>query len=174
MQNMLSKMLATQPTKPLYHFTDTRNLASIRQHGLLPLRDLLAKGIVIPAAGGDHQSHISDRQLDLDGHVHLSIMNQHPMAKAAQDDGRIATVFYIQIEPEVLHRPGVLFCPIVSTTKGATIRPIVEIDDHIDFGVAFKSYVDFQRDDNLSRVQAMRKLEVLVPGGIAPELLRNL
>lgn len=174
MQKMLRAMMATQKTKPLYHFTDSRNLASIRQHGLLPLRELLARGIDIPAAGGDTQSHISDRQLDLDGHVHLSIMNQHPMAKIAEDDGRIEKAFYLQIEPEVLRRPGVLFCPIVSTAQGAKIMPIAEIDDHIDFGVALRGYVDFKEGDNLRRVQAMRKLEILVPGGIAPQMLRNL
>jgi len=36
-----------------FHFTDTRNLPSIREHGLLPLADICRLSIEVPVLGGN-------------------------------------------------------------------------------------------------------------------------
>lgn len=172
MQRLLNALARGRPSRSLYHFTDTRNLPSIRQHGLLSSRELERRGIAIAARGGDFQSLTIDRWLDLDGHVHLSIMNQHPMEKIARDDGRIAEACYLHVDPAVLRAPGVLFCPIVSTTTDAKILPIAAIDEYVDFDVAF-GWVNYKDAAVLERVRRMRKLEILVPVGIGVAQLRN-
>ncbi|MBA3243069.1 MAG: DUF4433 domain-containing protein [Acidobacteria bacterium] len=60
-----------------YHFTDTRNLASIAKYGLLSLRQLSDRGIKVAAPGGNEWSHDADRHKGLDDHVHLCFMDEH-------------------------------------------------------------------------------------------------
>src|SRR5438477_10882132 len=64
----------------LYHFTDTRNLASIREHGgTYSLEQIERRGIEIPVFGGDDTSQDSDRSSGMDGYVHLCFRPHHPM-----------------------------------------------------------------------------------------------
>jgi hypothetical protein len=55
----------------LYHFTDRRNVPSIKaMGGLFPLSELLQKQVAIPAPGGNQWSHDADA---------LKGMSQHSM-----------------------------------------------------------------------------------------------
>src|SRR3954470_14809416 len=66
--------------KCFYHFTDTRNIASIKsQGGLFSLRQLRQRGILPTAPGGNQWSHEADERLGLDSYVHLCFLDQHPM-----------------------------------------------------------------------------------------------
>ena len=97
MQKLLQALTAPQP-RTLYHFTDSRNVASIRQHGLLSLAALHDRGIAVAACGGDEDSRRVDARLGLDRFVHLSIMDQHPMEKIARDRGSIVAARYLRID----------------------------------------------------------------------------
>jgi RNA:NAD 2'-phosphotransferase (TPT1/KptA family) len=90
-----------------YHFTDTRNLPSIRNHGLLSTRKLEELGIEIAAPGGNDWSRDADRMKGMDAFVHLCLMRNHGMEHGARHDGRIKESIFLQIEPQVLRLPGV-------------------------------------------------------------------
>ena len=72
-----------------YHFTDTRNLPSIRAHGLLSMRELRQRGIVV-TPGGNDWSLDADQRSGMDGYVHLCFFKGHPMEWLATQDGRIS------------------------------------------------------------------------------------
>lgn len=170
MQKLLQALTAPQP-RTLYHFTDSRNVASIRQHGLLSLAALHDRGIAVAACGGDEDSRRVDARLGLDRFVHLSIMDQHPMEKIARDRGSIVAARYLRIDPAVLSIDGVMFCPEVSTT-GEEVRPIADVDPYVDFEVAF-SRTNWNDPAVMRRLQAMRKFEILVPDHVPVALLRG-
>jgi hypothetical protein len=70
-----------------YHFTDTRNLPSIKAHGgLLPWSQI--RGNVV-APGGNDWSHDADAIKGQDNYVHLCFLPEHPMEFVARKDGRI-------------------------------------------------------------------------------------
>src|SRR5262245_19068877 len=99
----------------LYHFTDVRNLASIRKHrGIYSAEQCEAKGIKIAAPGGDENSQRSDRANGMDKYVHLCLLEQHPMEYRARDEKRIEESLFIPVNVEVLKFPGVRFVPGMS------------------------------------------------------------
>lgn len=61
----------------LYHFTDSRNLDSIRARGLLSTRRLRDQNIVM-VTGGDNDSLGIDRHRGYDGYVRLSFCKKPP------------------------------------------------------------------------------------------------
>ena len=74
----------------LYHFTDRRNLDSIRaQGGLYPLSDLVNRGVNIAAPGGNQWSRDADEPKGMGRYVHLCFRSNHPMEYQARQDGRI-------------------------------------------------------------------------------------
>lgn len=94
----------------LYHFTDRRNLESIRNlGGLHPYSMMAQKCIVIPAPGGNDWSHDADARNGVDGDVHLCFRNNHPMEHVARQDGRVADTIFLEIHASVLQWPGVRF-----------------------------------------------------------------
>lgn len=90
-----------------FHFTDTRNLPSIRQHGLLSMRKLREKEILV-APGGNDWSLTADRHSGMDRYVHLCFFREHPMEWLATQDGRINDSRFLKIKPGVLQTPGAL------------------------------------------------------------------
>ena len=88
--------------KVFFHFTDRRNLDSIRKHGLLSTRQLRERNISVPAFGGNQWSLDADRLAGMDEFVHLCFMQGHPMIKHAADAGRLGEVIYLRIRPDVI------------------------------------------------------------------------
>jgi hypothetical protein len=60
-------------TKPLFHFTDIRNLQFIKEHGVLSLAELNRRSIEIPAAGGNQWSHDADYRMGLDESMFICV-----------------------------------------------------------------------------------------------------
>src|SRR5205085_10715012 len=72
----------------LYHFTDRRNLDSIRKlGGLYPLAEMRRMGIDVPAPGGNEWSWDADGIKGFDEFVHLCFRATHPMEFAARAEG---------------------------------------------------------------------------------------
>lgn len=160
----------------LYHFTDTKNLDSIRQHGaLFSLEQTVKRGITITAPGGDANSQLSDRSNGMDRYVHLCLRHAHPMEYRARTEGRIQQSVFIPVKAAVLDLPGVRFVPGMSNTRG--ISPLA-IDEAIEQGqfapsdlVALYDWTDWGVGDNYSRRVRAEKFEIIVPDMIPLELL---
>jgi len=156
----------------LYHFTDRRNLPSIRKHGgLLCWAELIKRKIKVPAPGGNDWSHEEDERRGLDRYVHLCFRENHPMEYKARQQERITESIFLQISPTVLELPGVRFSADVANKKGVESVPIGEAEKHIDFDILY-SYV---KDDSWKqRLARAEKYEVLVPELIALNLIGNI
>jgi ssDNA thymidine ADP-ribosyltransferase DarT-like protein len=164
--------IANIPT--LYHFTDRRNLPSIRElGGLYSLARLNEMGVTIAAPGGNQWSHEADEGRGLDRFVHLCFKPTHPMEFRAREDGRVGDSIFLQIHPEVLEREGVRFTADVSNKAGVVIQTLEEAKDIIDFEVLY-SRTDWRDPQIQHRLQQAEKSEILVPDSIPLELIRNL
>ena len=156
----------------LYHFTDRRNLASIQKHGgLHPYRDLVRKGIVIPAPGGNQWSHDADEMFGVDRYVHLSFRSNHPMEYAARADGRIVDSIFLQIHASVLQAEGVMFTSDVSNKSG--VKPVPIADAEIDYEVLY-TRTDWTNAEIQQRLKQVERYEVLVPCLIPLSHIRNI
>lgn len=159
--------------KALYHFTDTRNLDSIRQLGGLYSRAELSQLDAEVYPGGNEWSQDADDLVGMDRFVHLCLRPKHPMEHIARQEGRIVESVFLFVDPKVLSRKGVMFSPGVSNKSG---MPILEIEDGcriIDFGVLY-NYTDWNDPEIQERLQAVEKCEVLVPKHIPLAYIRNL
>jgi len=143
--NRLSKYSpVSYPT--LYHFTDTRNLPSIRQKGLLSWYNLNLKHIRhIPSS--NQLSRDLDLSKDLQDYVRLCLQPSHPMAYIVKRDNRIQNLAWLAVSSEVLEYSSALFSNKNATANDAKIGSNPE--------TAFKS----------SNSQA----EVLIKGEIDPQ-----
>lgn len=158
----------------LYHFTDRRNLALIREiGGLYPLADLETAGIDIPAPGSDEVSRYTDRRANLHRYVHLCFKSNHPMEYIARQEGRIGDTIFMQIHPSVLQGEGVLFCPGMANTNGISFYTMEQARGMIDYEVLY-SRTNWSDPAVQQRLQAAEKYEILVPRAIPLDLIRNL
>jgi hypothetical protein len=97
------------PKKPrLYHFTDMRNLPTIRAHGLLSWHQLGIKGIAhFPAS--NKLSRDLDTAKELQDYVHLCLRPCHPMLSMAKHEGRVQSIVWFAVKLEALWEGNVLF-----------------------------------------------------------------
>lgn len=156
-----------------FHFTDTRNLPSIREHGLLSLRELGARGIPIPAPGGNPLSQEIDVSRGLDAYVHLSFTASHPMDYRAKMDGRIERSKYLQIDPAVAEIEGVVATLDVSNGRGVEPLPLRSALDGLDLEVLY-TRMNWADPEVKKRLNAARRCELLIPGSVPREFIRNL
>lgn len=158
-----------------YHFTDTRNITSIRATGgLYSLVELKKRKIAIPAPGGNEWSHDADAIKQVDRYVHLCFLQYHPMEYKARKDGRIIKSLFLEIHLDILERDGVMFAPDVANKSGIPIYPVAEAMDKIDFEVLYNPLIQETRSDAYERLQLARKAEILVPDYISLDFIRNL
>lgn len=170
-------MTATDPLKHitlLYHFTDRRNLPSIREHGgIYPMTKLNKKKIEVVAPGGNEWSQDADCLKGMDAYVHLCFRNNHPMEYLARQEGRIEDTIFLQIHPDVLAWDGVLFTDDVANKSGVRTYTIKEAKKIVDFEVLY-TRTDWRDAEVQKRLQQAEKYEILVPKKIPLELIRNL
>lgn len=157
----------------LYHFTDRRNLNSIKQYGgLYSLAKLEEMEVTVPAPGGNDWSHDADRMKGLHTFVHLCFRSNHPMEYRAREEGRIQDSLFLEIHPEVLSWDGVLFAPDVSNKAGVDCQSFPDAVGMIDFEVLY-TRTDWNDPAIQERLQKAERCEVLVPDHIPIRLIRN-
>ena len=153
----------------LYHFTDVRNLDSIRRHGgLYSRRQCGQRRIRIAAPGGDATSQRLDELHGLQNYVRLGFNPCLPMMYTAQRDGRINEVAVLSIDPSVIYLEPTLFSDLNANDRDAWLGPGIEAFGRINFGLAA---------GDCWRGQAQKRLfqaEVLVKGHVPLNLVRNL
>ncbi len=158
----------------LYHFTDCRNLPLIRRLGTIyPVTELRNRGIEVPAPGGNEWSRDADTLKGMENFVHLCFRPHHPMEFRARQAGRIIDSIFLEIHPDVLQRPGVLFTPDVANKSGVETYSIEEARQMIDFQVLY-TRTNWSDPQIQERLQQAEKYEILVPHGIPLNLIRNL
>jgi len=157
-----------------FHFTDTRNLSSIRNAGgLCSMKMLRSRGIIPVAPGGNYWSHEADTRRNLDSYVHLCFINNHPMEYRARVEGRINQTAFLKIDPSVLFDEGVVFTSDVSNKTGVQCLSFEEALEIIDFSVIY-DHCDWNAPEVRERRNLARKCEILVPEMISLSKIRGL
>lgn len=150
----------------LYHFTDRRNLALIRQSGgLFSTARLRKNRIEAFHPGGNEISREADQRFGMDRFVHLCFNTNHPLEYLARTDGRIQRTAWLYVSPAVLELEGVLFCPGVSNRAGMQSVPVFDAAEMIDFEVLYKR-TDWSDPAVYARRQAAERCEILVPNQV--------
>jgi len=88
-------------TEHLYHFTDSRNIPSIREHGLFSLAALRARLNFDIGVDFFPASSVSSREIDyrknLNNYIRLCADTNHPMVTIAVNENRIQNVSWIRL-----------------------------------------------------------------------------
>lgn len=92
----------------LYHFTDSRNVASIERRGILSLNDLVDVGIAVFMSSTE-DSRERDRTQRLSGFVRLTLYPHHPMAWKVLFDGRSPELTWLEIDRSILESSDPLY-----------------------------------------------------------------
>lgn len=146
-----------------YHFTDIRNIPSIRKHGLLSLHEIKKRGIQVPAFGGNDWSHEADIRRGMDHFVHLCFFNQHPMEFIARvKEERIGETRFISVSHDVLQRDDIRFTNGVANSSGCSLLTLEEASETMDFEVIYDR-TDWKDPEIQKRRKAARKYELLIP-----------
>lgn len=150
-------------SQSLWHFTDSRNLPSIRSAGgILSLSLVKERAVGTVHHGGNHLSHELDEALGLDKYVHACFTNDHPLEAVARRDGRIQNTRWLKINLNVLDIPGVRFTSVVANRAGAQLLTEDDAIGAIDFEGIF-NFMDFQIPGNRERKNSAKKAEILIP-----------
>lgn len=160
--------------RSLFHFTDRRNLTSIKETGgLFSYARLKEMKIEIPAPGGNDWSHEADAYKSMDRYVHLCLRPTHPMEHAAKVDGRITSSIFLNIHIDVLNIAGVRFTAGVSNKSDVVTHSMEDAMDIIDFDMLYGGWKDWNNPEIQARLQTVEKYEILVPDQIPLNLILN-
>lgn len=152
----------------LYHFTDRRNLESIRKHGgLFSWQTCLNRGITIPYAGGDGNSRLLDRRHGLQDYVRLSLCDDHPMMWRLKQMGYDLVLLKIKVDAAVLR--DTLFSDMNATDNQHSHGGSLQDLKKIRFSATKRRYVS--RDDADFKYH---QAEVMVKTFIPAEYIVNL
>lgn len=154
--------ILTKSKNCFYHFTDTRNLASIRESGLTSTRSQREQQNLAIAPGGNDWSLDADRRSGMDAYVHLCFFNDHPMEWIARQQGRISQSIFLKISPDVLRVPGALIVDTVSNRSDAVPRPAEDMIRVLDLKVIY-TRTDWKDPAVQERLKTAKKYEILIP-----------
>lgn len=115
----------------LYHFTDVRNIPSIKRHGgLFSWFYCHTHDITIPCQGGDYGSQELDKKYGLEDYVRLSFCDDHPMAYRLKQSGSNIKILKIKVDVALLK--NVQFSDMNAAdnrhTHGKTLRHLQMVD----------------------------------------------
>lgn len=138
--------LSSNNIRYLYHFTDRRNLESIRRHGgLYSWKYCDTHNINIPYTGGDSMSRSLDCRYDLEDYVRLSFCDDHPMTYRLSQNGY--DLVLLKIKVDVAELDATLFSDMNAT------------DNNCNYG---KTLADLQRVDlNATKQHYLRNTDPL-------------
>jgi hypothetical protein len=155
----------------LYHFTDTRNIPSIAEHGLCALSEIRKRDITVPAPGGNPLSHKLDWEKGLASYVHLCFHPEHPMEyRAKVVEKRLSETVFLRISREVLLMDGIRFTSEVANSAGCRLLNLEQAVIQMDFPVLYDR-TDWGDPLIQERRKLTKKYELLVPISIPPEFL---
>lgn len=114
-----------------FHFTDRRNLDSIKEKGgLYSWKYCIENNIDIPYPGGDNTSRSLDVKHGLSDYVRLSLCDDHPMQWRLEEEG--ADIVLLRVKIDVAGLEGTLFSDINATDNshhhGGSLEDLKRID----------------------------------------------
>ncbi len=149
----------------LYHFSDRRNLSSIKNNGLCSLRHLTQKGISV-----HHVSSADSREIDeynnLSDYIHLSYERSNPMMHVALAEGRLSDYVIIKVSTDVLFWNETKYTHCNAAKSGAIISDDISYIKQIPF----KNFHN-KRYDSKSQYRDYYMSEVLVKDHIPIEYI---
>lgn len=168
MQEALKKRNITH----LWHFTDERNLDSIREHGLLSLKELARRGLTPLAPGGNDWSHKADKLANVDDYVHLSFKKDHPMLHFAKNEERIVNHVWLAIDISAIdintrYTNDVANKANVLTLENDAAKKLIDLDGLFTF-------LPFDVAGNKERKNSAAKSEVLIKTMIGTDKIKGL
>lgn len=157
-----------------FHFTDERNIPSIKENGgILSLAQLRERGVRPTAPGGNQWSHDADTRIGLDAYVHLCFMDWHPMEYVARQEQRVGVTRFLQVDPSVMLLDGVLFTPDVSNKAGVCPLSFEEAVETMDFSAIYDR-LDWRDPEVKERRRVASKYEILIPSIVPLSLIRGI
>ena len=165
------QFLERYKTPCFYHFTDSRNLDSIRHAGgLLRVAEIGRRNMEIVAPGGNILSHEADVRLGLDEYVHLCLFPEHPMEYRARQDGRIIHSRFLKISTRVLFFENIRFTADVSNMNSVDPLRLDQACELMDFEVIYDR-TDWHDPVIQNRRRIAKRYELLVPTDIPLNLI---
>lgn len=147
--------------KYLYHFTDARNINSIKQHGgLYSWYYCHTHHITIPHPGGDEQSRNRDTLYGLEDYVRLSFCDDHPMAHKLEKKG--CSIRLLKIKAEVALLKDVQFSNMNAADKRHIHGKTIEYLQTVDFDATRMHYLR-NTDPNFKKHQAEVMVKTFIP-----------
>ncbi|PTN09297.1 uncharacterized protein DUF4433 [Mangrovibacterium marinum] len=168
--DLMSSFLQKNGINSLYHFTDSQNLESIKNHGGLFSRAYCNnKGLQIAYPGGDQFSWQLDKMKNATNYVRLSFCREHPMKSTVIAKRRMKDPVVLEIDTSVIDLIGTKFCDKNASRSDAIIRYDKELLKNLPFHLFNKDY-SMLGESEKEAFQA----EVLVYEKIPLEYIRNL
>lgn len=162
------QVLVSNSISYLYHFTDIRNIPSIKRHGgLFSWYYCKNNNISIPCQGGDYDSRELDKKYGLQDYVRLSFCDDHPMAYRLQQSGSDIKVLRIKIDVALLK--DTLFSDINAADKLHTHGGSLEDLKRVNFTATKRHYVS-KNDEDFKPHQA----EVMVKTFVSLKYIENI
>ncbi len=153
----------------LYHFTDSRNVASIKKHGgLYSWWQCERRGIKVTEPGGSQLSRRLDRSKGLQDYVRLSFNYSQPMMHLALRDERIHGPAILVVDPSVVYLEPTLFSDVNATDRRACVGGDLGSFERVRFRVATDQYWSGYEEKNFFQA------EVLVKSHISLDMIKNL
>lgn len=166
---MFQEIVRRHHIESLYHFTDSRNLASIKRHGgLFSWWQCERRGIRIAAPGGNEDSRRMDRRNDLQDYVRLSFNAGQPMMHVARRYGRIRDARILRIDPSVIYLAPTLFSDVNANDSDARVGIGLKSFERIRFDIATASRWDGCEEKGFFQA------EVLVNSHVPFDMIKNL
>lgn len=157
-----------------FHFTDERNIPSIKVNGgIISLAQLRERGVRPTAPGGNQWSHDADTRIGLDAYVHLCFMDWHPMEYVARQEQRVEVTRFLQIDPSIMLLDGVLFTSDVSNKAGVCPLPFEKAIETMDFSAIYDR-LDWRDPEVKERRRVASKYELLIPNIVPLSLIRGI
>lgn len=162
------QVLVSNSIRYLYHFTDIRNIPSIKRHGgLFSWYYCKNNNISIPCQGGDYDSRELDKKYGLQDYVRLSFCDDHPMTYRLQQSGSDIKVLRIKIDVALLK--DTLFSDINAADKLHTHGGSLEDLKRVNFTATKRHYVS-KNDEDFKPHQA----EVMVKTFVSLKYIENI
>ena len=155
--------------KALYHFTDSRNIPSIKSSGNIFSQEEVKRNKLNVVYASTIESRTKDSSQGLSDFVRLSFVKNHPMMHTAMTCGRIHKPQILEINPLVMLLPDVLISDQNALTKGAKIGASATDLMNVKFQLFTSNYLSLKDSMSKSYYQA----EILVPKKIGNEMILN-
>jgi hypothetical protein len=162
------EFLETHNIRTLYHFTDKRNLQSIRDHGgLYSWYTLEQRQIPIPMSAANDFSRARDKGRGLEDFVRLSFNCKQPMMYVAMQKRGLDPII-LEVSPDVALWEGTRFSDVNATATGVTVGEAIDDLHRVRLDHALTGA--WQNSQEKAWVQA----EVLVKTTIPIEYIKGL